>query len=257
LYIAHCFTRGFAAATARTHISALGFVFQLGGFPDITQHFVIKKQLQGFAKLKPSQDSRLPITLSILSQVFMATPHVANSAFQTSLFQAMYLLAFHAFLRVGEMTKTGKTNQHYLLRKHLGFSEQTRNQKSIQLTIPHSKHSVSPTTLLIPQNPQNLLLCPVRVLEKFIQLRQHESMEAPLFSFMDGSPVSRQFFTNQLQLSLAYCGLDTRLYQAHSFRIGAATAAAQSGATDVQIQQMGRWRSTAFKKYIRVPILKL
>lgn len=60
-----------------------------------------------------------------------------------------------------------------------------------------------------------------------------------------------------LQNSLAFCGLDTKRYQSHSFRIGAATAAADLGASDIQIQNMGRWKSTAFKKYIRVPVLTL
>lgn len=43
-YIAHCFTQGLAASTTRTHISALSFIFQLGGHQDLTQHFIIKKQ---------------------------------------------------------------------------------------------------------------------------------------------------------------------------------------------------------------------
>jgi hypothetical protein len=257
LYIAFCFTKGLAVATVRTHIAALGFIFQLGGFTDITQHFVIKKQLQGFAKAKPSHDLRLPITPFILSRILSSTPHVTNSAFLNSLLQAMYLLAFHAFSSGGEITKTGKTNQHYLLRKHIDLVQSSPDAKLIQLTIPHAKHSTSPTTLQIPQNLEKPLLCPVRALENFMQLRGHESPITPLFSFIGGLPVSRQFFTQQLQLSLSYCGLDSKLYQAHSFRIGAATAAAQSGATDIQIQHMGRWRSTAFKKYIRVPVLKL
>lgn len=48
-----------------------------------------------------------------------------------------------------------------------------------------------------------------------------------------------------------------RRYQAHGFRIGAATSAAESGASDIQIQSMGRWKSGAFQKYIRIPILNL
>lgn len=35
-YIAHCFTQGLAASTTRTHISALSFIFQLGGYQDLT-----------------------------------------------------------------------------------------------------------------------------------------------------------------------------------------------------------------------------
>lgn len=54
LYIAYCYTQGLAASTTRTHVSALSFTFQFRGFKDITQHFLIKKQLQGFTKLNPS-----------------------------------------------------------------------------------------------------------------------------------------------------------------------------------------------------------
>lgn len=74
---------------------------------------------------------------------------------------------------------------------------------------------------------------------------------------MDGSPVSRQFFTEQLRLALSFCGLDTIKYQSHSFRIGAATLAAASGSSDIQIQNMGRLESSAFKEYIRIPTLKM
>ena len=74
---------------------------------------------------------------------------------------------------------------------------------------------------------------------------------------MDGTPVSRKFFTEHLQLAISACGFPKNLYQAHSFRIGAATAAAESGLSDIQIQCMGRWKSAAFKKYIRIPVIKL
>ncbi|KAK2160937.1 hypothetical protein NP493_1618g00010 [Ridgeia piscesae] len=54
---------------------------------------------------------------------------------------------------------------------------------------------------------------------------------------------------------------DTRLdpdkYKGHSFRIGAATAAADSGLSETQIQTMGRWKSSAFKRYVRIPVLRM
>ena len=37
-----------------------------------------------------------------------------------------------------------------------------------------------------------------------------------------------------------------------SFRIGAATYAAEQGISDTKIRHMGRWKSDAFKKYIRI-----
>ena len=46
-------------------------------------------------------------------------------------------------------------------------------------------------------------------------------------------------------------GLDASLYSGHSFRIGAATSAAQAGIQDSIIQALGRWSSGAFLVYVR------
>lgn len=80
-----------------------------------------------------------------------------------------------------------------------------------------------------------------------MQTRKHSSQTEALFSFMDGNPV---FFIENLQYSLAFCGLDTKQNQSHSFRLGAASAAAVLGASGIQIQNMAYGNQTAFTKYI-------
>ena len=42
-------------------------------------------------------------------------------------------------------------------------------------------------------------------------------------------------------------------YSSHSFRIGAASAAAAAGIPDWQIQALGRWSSDCYRGYIRLP----
>jgi hypothetical protein len=74
---------------------------------------------------------------------------------------------------------------------------------------------------------------------------------------MDNAPITRSFFNSQLQLSLKFAGLNLKNCKTHSFRIGAATTAWAKGFSEEQIQQMGRWNSKAFKKYIRIPLLSL
>lgn len=168
--------------------------------------------------------------------------------------RAIFLLAFYAFLRVREMTNTGSLKQHFIPVKHLKFISADKQDDNHHLTIPHSKHSHKSVTLQIPKN-QNLLLCPYVACKEFLSLWSHKSPEEPLFSFMDGAPVSWKFFTEHLQRAISACGLPMQRYQAHSFCIGAATSAVESGASDIQIQSMGRWKSAAFKKYIRIPVL--
>ena len=104
----------------------------------------------------------------------------------------------------------------------------------------------------------NKAVCPVHSLWSYLQLRGKESSKVqPLFSFTDNAPITRSFFNSQLQLYLTFAGLNLKNYKSHSFRIGAATTAWAERFSEEQIQQMGRWNSKAFKKYIRIPLLSL
>lgn len=213
--------------------------------------------LQGFRKSKPSSDSRLPITPTILKKIIHALEFSTTSAFTKSLFRAMFTLAFCAFLRVGELTKTNAPTKHFLLFGNITLGSDSPCNRYIDINIPHFKHSkANTTTLRLQQNTTDPLVCPCQALLHYLNLRKHSSPSEPLFSFMDGSPISRQYFTQQLRSALAFCNLDLHLYKAHSFRIGAATTAASQGFSELQIQSMGRWNSGAFKKYIRIPTLK-
>lgn len=255
-FIAHCYQSNLAASTTRTIVSALSFICQLSSFQDFTQHFLIKKMLQGFQKVKPTYDPRLPITPEILLKLVQALPHTTDSYFSRTLLHAMFILAYCAFLRVGEITKTNSKTHHYLLAKHVSQGIDTNGLGFVDIAIPHFKHSKSNfTTIHLTQNSKNSLLCPYQALTTFLNLRKHHSPESPLFSFMDNTPVPRQYFTSQLQLALKFGNLNLSKYQAHSFRIGAATSAAAKGYTEIQIQNMGRWKSNAFKKYIRIPTI--
>ena len=53
-------------------------------------------------------------------------------------------------------------------------------------------------------------------------------------------------------MPLAETGIDQRLYARHSFRIGAATAAAVVGIPTHTIKMLGRWSSGAYALYICV-----
>ena len=94
-------------------------------------------------------------------------------------------------------------------------------------------------------------ICPVQSLLDYFSRRALS--DGPLFRTYDGHAVSRKLFTDYLALIFRVCGLDPTKYKEHSFRIGAATFAAECGFSDAQIRSMGRWKSDAYRKYIRGP----
>ena len=71
-----------------------------------------------------------------------------------------------------------------------------------------------------------------------------------LFCHSDNRAISVNQFNSELRRCLAFCGLNPQRYT-HSFRIGAACLAAEKGFSDAQIRALGRWKSDAFKLYIR------
>ena len=98
------------------------------------------------------------------------------------------------------------------------------------------------TILLNEQNKVNKQMCPVDALWEYQKLRG--SHTGPIFLFMDGSPVSRSFITQQLSLSLNWSDCNTKFYKAHSFKIGCATALAAEGMSLDEISRIGRWSSS-------------
>ena len=78
-----------------------------------------------------------------------------------------------------------------------------------------------------------------------------------LFRFADGRLLTKQRFIKRIRDALRASGLNPTQYAGHSFRIGAATTAAECGMSDSTIKMLGRWESAAFQVYIRTPREKL
>lgn len=132
------------------------------------------------------------------------------------------------------------------------FSHCNNEVESVRVQFFHYKNNYNqrPFSLVISRQSS---FCPVEYLLKYLQ--QRGLRIGALFVMPDGSPVSRSFFTDKLTTALRYGGLDPAKYKAHSFRIGAASYAAERGMSDAQIRAMGRWKSNAFQKYIRIQSL--
>ena len=68
--------------------------------------------------------------------------------------------------------------------------------------------------------------------------------------FADGSYLTRQRLVDAVRQALEKAGLDPKKYSGYSFRIGAATAAAEKGMEDSVIKTLG---SLAYLEYIKIP----
>ena len=99
------------------------------------------------------------------------------------------------------------------------------------------------------------LRCPVVAVVSYMAMRGQQP--GLFFRRQSGKPLTKPQFIAEVKKALTAAGLDHGPFSGHSFRIGAATAAAQAGIPDSAIQTLGRWNNAAFLSYIRTPRQKL
>ena len=241
LFIAHLLSENYASSSIRTMIAALSFVHKFNGVPDPTDSFYIRKMLHGVSKLKPAADSRLPITKEMLHALVGAVSTIVNSPYEQLLFKLMFLVAFYALCRVGELT--GKPHLHTLRAQDL-----RRYSDKLVVTFPTFKHSTRKQAVSIFR--QSVVdFCPLSLMQQYLQVRPASAQY--LFVCRKGQAVTRDSFNVVLRKCVALCGFDKDRVKSHSFRIGGATYAARRGLSVLAIQRLGRWKSNAFQKYIR------
>ena len=103
---------------------------------------------------------------------------------------------------------------------------------ALKLSFRNYKHSYNrPTFSLTISCLANF--CPVNIMLEYLSIRGHQP--GPLFVSTRSQAVSREMFVNFLSRALVHCNLDPSRYKGHSFRIGAASRAAEQGFTEAQI----------------------
>ena len=205
-----------AFSTITSYLSAISYVHKLKGLLDPTKSFLIQKLLTALSRRQPV-GIRLPVTRPVLHELVRALSFTNSSAFQRSLFSALFLLAFHLF-RIGELTaKSDRFASSVVQFGNLTFLSRNGRTHVAKITISEYTHNTSrrPFDILIAREVSSAFFL-VLALIQYSELRGPSSV--PLFCHADQSPILTHRFNVELQRCLAYCGLDTSQYKSHSFR---------------------------------------
>ncbi|XP_071101071.1 uncharacterized protein [Haliotis cracherodii] len=247
LFLAYMFHLKLAPSTMRTYISALGYIHKICGLEDKSNSFQVQKLLHGAKCLNSSVDQRLPITEDILGRMIDSLPVVFSNPSIRLLYDTMFLVAFHRFFRIGELTVRSSDEEAALQVQDVSLSS-----SAAYLNISMYKHNSGKASKIVTLDKLDSNLCPVAALKRY--LRQRPLFPGPLFCDRCFKPVARSSFNEALRVVFNFLRLDSTRYKGHSFRTGAACSAAKKGWSDAKIRQRGRWNSDAFKAYIRVQL---
>ena len=258
LFFTHLAAMNISYATIKVYLAAVRYLHVSVGLND---HFSLQltsrlqQVLCGIKKCHAvSHPARicLFITLNIMGKIKEVLLREPQS-FTNIMLWAACCIAFFGFIQVGEFTIPGPRD--YDASIHLSFSDiavvSRGNPRLLQVTIKQSKTDSFWRGLNIYLGATDIAICLISGILPYLAARGNKP--GPLFITQDGKGLTRQAFSALLDSLLSKLHLDTKCFNTHSFRIGAATSAAHTHIPDTYIKMLGRWQSDAYQRYIKTP----
>ncbi|KAM3920319.1 uncharacterized protein RB166_014716 [Leptodactylus fuscus] len=237
---------GYASVASR-RVTGLNFHFQLRGWGNLFQSFVLRQALKGWRREVVRRDSRRPVSYALLCRLVPALRDVCSSRYESLVFGAGFSLAFFGALRLGELVPPSGSRPGGLLQDDVLLCND-----SLRIRIRRSKTDTLGKGAWVHLQKVEGDVCPVRAVNSYLAVRVEGS------SFLvheSGLPVTAFQFRSVLNKTLSFVGANPSEYGTHSFRIGAATEASRAGLSVESVQRIGRWRSSCYAGYIRPELL--
>ena len=228
----HAYAEALNARTLSRRLIAIKNWHIYQGFPDPTQHPLVKKTMTGIHHVhgKPKLKARA-ISLDDIS--LLANHLLQDNTLMAMRNCALILLGFYGAFRRSELVK-------------IRFEDLTFSNDGVQIMIPRSKTDQTGEGLLcaIPYNHQTL--CPVTILTEWLN-RAHISSGFIFRSIKKNAVTEKGLNVQNISRILKTLAAKSNLEQSdllssHSLRRGFATTASKHGVSFVAIMRHGRWR---------------
>lgn len=232
-------------STIRCYMSAISYYIKLNTDLDPTKSYAITRLLKTYGGLCQYSkfNNRKPIGKSILRKLQAVIQQSNISNYYKLCYANIYNLMYHAALRVSEIG-ISSTARHILQCESVEKIK-IDNKHVIRITFKSYKHSKNNSSIIA-------IYCDKKMIQLFNDFKKiRGSHKGPLFCHTDQTPFTRGEIAKLLKSHLQILNYDISMYNTHSFRIGLATDMCNSGFSELQIKQVGRWNSDAYKKYLR------
>ena len=254
-FVAHLYKGSLKAGTIKSYLAAIRHAqIALGlGNPHMENMSQLEYVVRGVKRLTNGPvRTRLPITFDLLGRLRQAW-YAKLGEQDASMLWAAAATCFFGFLRAGEVVVPSDSSfdpSIHLTAADVSVDSHT-SPSYLAIRIKASKTDPFRQGVTIYVGRTNSRICPVAAVLSYLVKRG--PTPGPLFMFDDGRYLTRDRFVRAVREALTATGVDALKYAGHSFRIGAATTAANCGVQDSLIRTMGRWESSAYMLYIRTP----
>ena len=250
-FISHLSQIGRATSTIKTATAAIATIHNLLFDHDPSKSFLVARSLKGLEKVTRERAELLPISRELLSALLKRMDHLDIPSYDRIAAKALFALAYMGCFRIGELVLSSSSKHTAALQNFVIHKSEAG--KELRIHLPSFKHNSSPALIKISES--NSDFCAIHLLEKYLSIRP--PFPGHLFINRQGIPYNRVQVAHLLKRSLRSLVPSTRRYNTHSFRIGRTTDLVKEGNQESIIQQVGRWKSLAYRKYFRVQAFQM
>lgn len=251
--------RSIKGTTAESYISGLRAIHQAQGLPVPMMRPDIVKSILSGAKHQDSiedrinpKSKRLPMTLTALRVLKNELSSQNLNKIDIRMIWAVACLAFYGSLRMGELL-TEKADEY-----DANFTCMTEDieivQGTVQIRLKNPKEDKSGKDIIVDIFRNDKDCCPTRALEKWWSMKPPRAVNKPAFRFADGGALSKRCFNKIIARCMNHHVPEGEgFYSGHSFRAGIPSMLGEMGYSDEDIMSVGRWSSSAYETYVKMP----
>lgn len=249
LWISYLSLRGLQGSTIKKYVMAISSLhIENGFFSPVRGNAFISRCITGAYNLKPtlSHKPKLPVTPALL---FAINPFMDMNNLDHAMLWAAFTLGTFCLLRNGEIASADGSNPIRITSiRHADFLS-TAGVKAMWYHIPRTKTH--------PHDGEDVLIgspYALGALHRYLAFRNRLQViddSSCLFSWADGTPLTRRSLHSEFCKFATMTGVSPSSYRGVSFRSGGATALTDAGVPIEHIRMVGRWKSNAYKVYIR------
>lgn len=256
LFATHLAQQGLSHSTIQVYLSAVRYFHIAAGEYSTSTTQTTPRMNQLLKGIRKSQamtrqsTQRQPITFQIMESLYTVLSKHTGGYYNMMIWAAC-CTAYFGLLRVSEFTSPANHSNTTNTLQLADVALDSRTEpKMIRLTLKQSKTDQFRQGTQIHLGATNHHVCPVQALVRYLANRG--GTPGPLFILPNKKPLTRAMFSTALTKALKELNMDSTHFNTHSFRIGAATSAKQAGISDSHLKALGRWKSDAYLKYIRL-----
>ena len=258
LYCTYLVDAGAQSQTIKSYISAIKAILKSDNYKWVEERGLLHTLTRTCKINNDSVRTHLPIHRGLMEMIlFEIERQYSMQPYLSLMYKTLFALAYYGLLRVGELTRSSHTikardihvgqNKEKILIYLYSFKTHNEGARLQKVKITGLSHQGQQL------QREKAFFCPFKLTRDYMKLQEnYVDNKEPFFLFRDKSSLLPKHMRSTLKRMLHNLNIEETLYDTHSMHIGRSLDLTKFGYTIEQVKLIGRWKSNAVYKYIRL-----